>query len=141
MIKITQMPKPFKINEPEVNRALHNIALTVRTDIKNKTRDKGVDVYGNKFKEYAESTQKRKEKAGAPGFVNLTDHSNMINSVAVKPIPNGWAVYIADKFDSKKGYWHQTGSGKLPKREWFGVTRERCHEIYKKYGLKLKVFK
>jgi len=135
------MPKQIEIDEKAIRRATHDIALTVAKLVRDRTRKQGKDVNGNTFAAYSTETQTRKAKQGKPGFVNLTDHSNMINSVAVQPILNGYEVYIADPTDNKKGFYHNTGTRNLPKREWFGISKPDAEKIYAKYGRVLRFFK
>lgn len=135
------LPAQMEIDEKAIRKTTQNIALDVAKLIRDRTRQNGKDVNGSDFAEYSDATQKRKAKQGKPSFVNLTDHSNMINGVHVSAVLGGYEIYIADTFNNKKAYWHQTGAGNLPKREWFGISKPDTEKIYQKYGRTLKIFK
>ena len=140
MMTVT-MPKQLEIDERAIRKATADIAIDIAKLVRDRTRIQGKDVNGNAFHKYSEATQTRKEKEGKPGFVDLTDHSNMINSVKAQPILNGYEVYIAEPINNKKGFYHNMGTKNLPKREWFGISKPDAEKIYLKYGRTLKVFK
>jgi len=89
--------------------------------------EKGQGVNGNKMEELKPTTIKRKGSSKI-----LVDTGKMRNLVIKKANKKNQVVEI---FPGKKatrngvtnqeiGYYHQTGAGHLPEREWFGISKQ-----------------
>jgi phage gpG-like protein len=82
----------------------------------------GVGVDGSGFADYSEGYAKYREKKGRTASVNLTFHGRMLGSMATTNIPNGSKIYFADADRRNIAAYHNTGAGRLPQREFFGLS-------------------
>lgn len=143
MIKLSKVPR-IELDRALLDRTIWKIASDVKDNIQKRTKS-GKDVNGTEFHEYSEGYQKYKQKRGLTGNrVTLTNKGTMLNSLKLIKIAIAWVrLYIADTFAAEYGYYHQRGVGKMPKREWFGVSKQDADEIYKKhfFGLNIGKFK
>jgi len=100
---------------------------------------KGKDHNNRNFRRYAQATVIAKEKIGRPANVNMTDRGTMIRGIESKYTNRYGDIFLGAEKDI--GYKHQMGIG-VPKREWFGYTKESEkkardeHEKYIKKALK-----
>ena len=137
------------IQKPDMGKkvtALTNPPTSIFRDItKNmlsRMRDrirKGKDHNNRNFRRYAQATVIAKEKIGRPANVNMTDRGTMIRGIESKYTNRYGDIFLGAEKDI--GYKHQMGIG-VPKREWFGYTKESEkkardeHEKYIKKALK-----
>jgi len=107
-------------------------ALLASTEIKKRTLS-GRDVGGRAFKRYAQSTLKRKQGRGGrffSGNVDLNDTGKMMAAMqARKTGPLAAKVFFVSKKQRDKAIAHNTGSGRLPKRNFFGLSSKEKKEI------------
>lgn len=105
-----------------------NMLSRMRDRIRN-----GKDHNNRSFQRYAPATVIAKEKIGRPANVNMTDRGTMIKSLNTKYTNKFADIFLGAEKDI--GYYHQEGMG-VPKREWFGYTKEsakKAREEYRKY--------
>ena len=82
---------------------------------------KGKNFKGGKFVAYSPEYSALKGKT----TVDLQDSNRMLQSMKSRTVNNYKAqVYFNDMGMGKRAYWHQTGSGKLPERPFFGFNKK-----------------
>ena len=109
-----------------------DIMLNMRSRMWDRIK-KSKDHNGRQFHRYAQSTVIAKEEIGRPANVNMADRGTMLKSVSVKYTNKNGDMFLGAEKDI--GYKHQMGIG-VPKREWFGYTKEsaaKAREEYHKY--------
>ena len=66
--------------------------------------------------------------------VDLQDTNRMIQSMKSRVVNRSKAqVYFNDMGMGKRAYWHQTGSGNLPERPFFGFNKKVENVIKKSF--------
>lgn len=101
---------------------------------------KGLDQAGEQLRRIIEEKTKRGEKYTSGRFVayspeysalkgktvvDLKDTNRMLQSMKSRTVSNYKAqVYFNDMGMGKRAYWHQTGSGNLPERPFFGFNKK-----------------
>ena len=101
---------------------------------------KGLDEAGEQLRRIIEDKTTRGEKYTSGRFVgyspeysalkgkttvDLQDSNRMLQSMKSRTVNNYKAqVYFNDMGMGKRAYWHQTGSGKLPERPFFGFNKK-----------------
>ena len=91
------------------------------------------DIRGNPYKDLSESTGSQRiakqgyyKQSGGGGILNYT--GNMKKTTVTKAKPGPEAVAKIEMTGKRKGVhygaYHNQGGGKLPKREWFGITKD-----------------
>tara|TARA_R100000231_G_scaffold138406_2_gene116685 strand:+ start:151 stop:612 length:462 start_codon:yes stop_codon:yes gene_type:complete len=101
---------------------------------------KGLDQAGEQLRRIIEEKTKRGEKYTSGRFVayspeysalkgktvvDLKDSNRMLQSMKSRTVSNYKAqVYFNDMGMAKRAYWHQTGSGNLPERPFFGFNKK-----------------
>ena len=112
------------------NGVICKIATDMRSRLVSRTKD-GKDHKGSGFTGYAESTKKQKRELGRDtNLVDLTDTNTMLKGVAVGCHRNYAMIYAGAR--TKVGMKHQKGMG-LPKRAWFGYTKNSEKKARKDY--------
>jgi len=109
-----------------------DIMLNMRSRMWDRIK-KSKDHNGRQFHRYAQSTVIAKEGIGRPANVNMSDRGTMLKSVSVKYTNKNGDMFLGAEKDI--GYKHQMGIG-VPKREWFGYTKEsekKARDEYEKY--------
>jgi len=112
-VTVLQVPK-FKIDFNFSKKQMADVALEARTLMAKRTQS-GKDIKDRQFKPYSLLYK----KSGTP---NLTDRGRMIGGLVVNARKNYGKVAIPDAKENNKGEGHQRGIGRLPKREWFGLS-------------------
>jgi hypothetical protein len=56
----------------------------------------------------------------------------MLPSVITRPSADGYEVYFKDEEMANRGFWHNEGSGNLPKREWMGLIKREVDDFFAK---------
>jgi len=115
------------------------VLSTVRNNILNRTKS-GNAVDGSEFKPYSSMYQSiRLENHRQESPVSLTWTGNMLRSMKVFNISEGGEI----KFDSAQAndlaVKHNEGSGRIPKREFFGLSKDNIEYIDKKLGMSIKL--
>lgn len=116
------------IDPKSVNRVLGRTGVQTINHIRQRT-ERGLDINDRSFEPYAKSTLKQKAKVGSSTRVNLKGSSEMLRSMTSKRIKDGVQVFLSDR--QGVGSYHQYGSGRLPKRQWFGLNRVTENNIIK----------
>lgn len=95
---------------------------------------KGQDVnlkYFSSYAPYAPMTYFFRQKKGRPtNKVDLFFTGRMLGSLTIKATPR-WARLYFPPSEAKKAIGHQEGIGRLPKREFFGLTAPDVRMISK----------
>lgn len=92
--------------------------------------DRGLDVNRRTFIGYSPAYAKLKNK----GRVDLQDTNRMLQSITWKRLnKNHVKVYFRSQDEATKGYYHQTGSGNLPVRKFFGFDKSLENRVQKNF--------
>ena len=110
---------------------------------------KGLDQAGEQLRRIIEDKTTRGEKYTAGRFiayspeysalkgkttVDLQDTNRMLQSMKSRVVNKNKAqVYFNDMGMGKRAYWHQTGSGNLPERPFFGFNKKVENVIKKSF--------
>lgn len=110
---------------------------------------KGLDQAGEQLRRIIEDKTTRGEKYTAGRFiayspeysalkgkttVDLQDTNRMLQSMKSRVVNKNKAqVYFNDMGMGKRAYWHQTGSGNLPERPFFGFNKKVENVIKKQF--------
>ncbi len=100
---------------------------------------RGVSARGRKFAPYARSTAKQKGRS-APVTLRANSIRSMLDTLAATPAQlsaDGIArvtVRLTDGRKQRIGRFHQFGTRKMPRREWFGVTVRFAREHFQRTG-------
>jgi len=114
--------------------AVKQAAQIVRKEI---LKDTGAskDINGRKFKKYSAGYAAKKGNAK----VNLKDSGKMLSSLRVKRISNTkYELSFSSKKEGIKAAVHNRGIGKMPKRQFFGLSKKAKAKIGKSIKAKLK---
>jgi phage gpG-like protein len=126
--------KFFKKFPHIIKQGLAQASIQLKEIILHKT-NKGYDVSGKRFPEYSKMYAEEKGKT----IVNLQDTNTMLQSISNRVInKNKSQVYFKSQTEAKKAYWHQTGQGNLPVREFFGFNNKTERVIQKSFEKFLK---
>jgi len=124
------------------DKAIQKVTAAIATHIKERTL-KGRDKNGKSFKEYSNSTLEYKQKRGGKFFngnVNLNDSGKMMSSMQSKRISSKVGVVrFTRKEEAVKALKHIQGKGKLPKRNFFGLSKRETTRFIKVYKGLLKL--
>lgn len=131
----------------EINYAdLFRVAVWLLKDLRDRTASgkdyQGVDfhAYSDKYQTYKDNKMSNIEGA-TPGKVTLMDTGKMIRSLKITRQGSFAVAYFALGDRARIGYWHQTGAGKLPKREWMNVSMKQRKEILAKLNKMIEIKK
>lgn len=106
--------------------------------IKKRTAE-GRDVNGSEFASYSPLYGAYREKKGRTlNPVNLMFHGRMLGSMSVEGITNGARLFFRDRERSAIAYYHQTGQGDNPQREFFGLSDSEMRQLTEKLFTKLR---
>lgn len=108
--------------------ALDDIADDAIRHIVSRTRA-GYDVHGRRFAPYSVFTRKKRTRRRPSHTPDLFDFGHMLSALREdRPRANQRTITISGQSFSSgglsernKGRWHQTGTEKMPQREWFGI--------------------
>ena len=108
---------------------IYLVAAKLQDEIIQRTQA-GNDYNKRKFKGYSKRylDYKKGMMAEAGGFiqspskVTLTDTARMMTSIQQKRQGQYVVIYFANPQRARIGYYHQTGAGHLPKREWLTIS-------------------
>lgn len=112
--------------------AATDAALEAMRAIKQRTLS-GKDVQGRPFKRYAAATRKdRTERGRQTAHVDLMDKGNMLAAMTVRGRgPNKAEITFANAVEAAKALGHVRGVGRLPKREFFGLSDDERQLVLK----------
>ncbi len=110
---------------------LYNIAMKARYNIWSRTKN-GKDYLGYPFAPYSEKYKLVREKLHkTTEIVNLEFTNRMLSSIQIANRPNESYIYFADANRRKIAYYHNTGAGKLPLREFFNLSSQELDILAK----------
>ena len=113
------------------DKQLIKIASQVRNNIMRRTLS-GKDVDEKAFKPYHPLTVKMRQKAGRPtSKVNLSFYHHMLPMMKTSKVSYGAEISFPDEAERKKGTYHNFGIGKMPKREFFGLSKKNINYVEK----------
>tara|TARA_R100001163_G_scaffold53053_1_gene40425 strand:+ start:148 stop:594 length:447 start_codon:yes stop_codon:yes gene_type:complete len=121
-----EMNFDFSKIDLDLSKELNMAGQIIRKD-HSKRLESGRGVNGSSMKALKPSTIKRKGSSQI-----LVDTGSMKNLEIKEATKNKQEVIIKPHTKKKRkgvndqqiGYYHQTGQGHLPKREWFGISKE-----------------
>ena len=82
----------------------------------------GRDINGRSFKKLKSSTVRQKKKRGQTGKPLIA--TGMMKKLPPVTAKQGKAIISVAKQRDDIAVYHSTGSGDLPKRDWFGVSKK-----------------
>ena len=129
MVQRIDLKEYFGRNPTESEK--RNFAEAAIEKINNRTLS-GNDLDGNDFQDYSEAYARK--KGVSKEAVDLFDKGDMLDSVVRNPFEESKsevAISINGIKEVKKGYAHQVGDGKMPERQWFGITESEAKDIAK----------
>ena len=147
------MSTEFKVNQSEINnmvkrlqslgkevtdrKILQLIALTARNNIIQRTMA-GLDVNYKPMKEYNRNYALSEGKT----TVNMTKTGKMLNSMIFKVMGTDTAkIFFATARGRMLAKIHNTGKGKMPERNFFGISardKKQAQQAYLKEVLRVK---
>jgi len=128
--KIQKKFNRFLKRFPRVTRkGLEQAGAQLRNIIEEKTT-RGEKYTAGRFVGYSPEYSALKGKT----TVDLQDSNRMLQSMKSRVVNNYKAqVYFNDMGMGKRAYWHQTGSGNLPERPFFGFNKKVENVIKKQF--------
>jgi len=128
--KIQKKFNTFLKRFPRVTRkGLEQAGEQLRRIIEDKTT-RGEKYTSGRFVGYSPEYSALKGKT----IVDLQDSNRMLQSMKSRVVNNYKSqVYFNDMGMGKRAYWHQTGSGNLPERPFFGFNKKVENVIKKQF--------
>jgi len=128
--KIQKKFNRFLVRFPKITKmGLEQAGEQLRRIIEENTT-KGKKFSGGKFVAYSPEYSALKGKT----TVDLQDTNRMLQSMKSRVVNNYKSqVYFNDMGMGKRAYWHQTGSGNLPERPFFGFNKKVENVIKKQF--------
>lgn len=121
-----EMNFDFSKIDLDLSKELNMAGQIIRKD-HSKRLESGRGVNGARMQNLKPATIKRK------GFDQILVNEGKMKNLIVEKATKDKQEVIIKPGDKKKrngvtnqqiGYYHQTGQGRLPKREWFGISKE-----------------
>lgn len=125
---------------------IYRVAVWLLSDLRDRTAS-GSDFKGNPFHAYSESYAEYKRKimsnieGSTPEKVTLMNSGKMIRSIKLNRKGNFAVAYFSLADRARIGYYHQTGAGNLPKREWMNVSMKQRREVLARLNALIKINK
>lgn len=117
---------------PDPDRAAADAAVTAIDLIDRRTRKDGKDIHGRRFRGYARATKEsRRERGRQTSHVDLVDTGKMLGSMTYRTRGGKAEIYFGTAAENDKAAGHQFGLGRLPKREFFGLTKDEQKQVAK----------
>jgi phage gpG-like protein len=102
---------------------------------------KGKDYKGAAFTRYENDYKLWKQKRGGAffsGSPNLHDSGNMFSSLSAKSTDKNTTLFFSKAEEAKKAAAHHKGLGKMPKREFFDLSKKEQSSLIDLLREKLK---
>lgn len=118
------------------------LATTARSMIRTRTRTRGIDMFGIKFRPYRESYKRVREARGRQtSVVDLELEKDMLNKMherwASRSATSATAqIYFRDRVSEKKAIFHQTALNLDRRREFFGLMPSEVEFLTRRFGEK-----
>ena len=115
--------------------------------IRERTEQRGKDVKGRSFTPYSagykQALRKRqndpKNRDQSPKkFVDLNFTGRMFSALTFTTRPSRGVLFFRTAQQAKKAFIHNTGKGRMPKREFFGISKIEQKKINAIVGKKIK---
>jgi hypothetical protein len=92
----------------------------------------GKDADGNRFRPYAKQTIENRKKAGRKtSFVDLFFSGKMLGSLTFRSSASKGQIFFRRQEEGEKAFFHDTGSGRIPRRPFFAIGRKEEEKIKK----------
>lgn len=113
---------------------MQNICDAIKEKILLNT-DRGLDYQGARFAEYAESTERARDRKGLQTeFVDLRETGRMLNSITAKAIDaRHGIVTMGDSQSAEIAGYLNDGTTKMPMREFMNITDNGFNELVHQY--------
>ena len=130
-----------------IQKALGEASAYQVSAIRDRTEQKGKDVYGRPFRPYSMGyIQAKRKRFNDPSnrdttpktFVDLNLTGKMFSSLGFIVRPSRGVVFFRSAQQSKKAMIHNEGLGKMPKREFFGISTMEQKKINTIIGRSIK---
>ena len=135
---VSSLKKSLNKKRKDLSKLDNDIKLIAKNTVKNikANTKKGVDVHGRRFTAYTQSYKKQKGSSK----VDLWLSGDMQKSLRVKKLrKNSYEVSFRGSLSNVKATAHNNGTKKLPKREFFGVSKRSRKDNRKIIGKRAKV--
>ncbi len=92
----------------------------------------GKDADGNRFRPYAKQTIENRKKAGRKtSFVDLFFSGRMLGSLTFRSSAAKGQIFFRRQEEGEKAFFHDTGSGRIPRRPFFAIGKKEEEKIRK----------
>jgi hypothetical protein len=121
-----------------IQKALGEASAFQVSAIRNRTEQKGKDVYGQPFQPYSKGyIQAKRKRFDDPtnrdltpkNFVDLNMTGKMFSALTFTTRPSRGVVFFRSAEQTKKAMIHNQGLGRMPKREFFGISTQEQNKI------------
>ena len=133
-----QLKKKSEKIKSAIQRALAEASAFQVSAIRDRTEQKGKDVKGRPFKPYSKGyIQARRKRFNDPSnqdttpknFVDLNFTGKMFSALTFTTRPSRGIVFFRSAEQTKKALIHNEGKGRMPKREFFGISSQEQKKI------------
>jgi len=133
-----QLKKKSEKIKSAIQRALAEASAFQVSAIRDRTEQKGKDVYGRPFKPYSKGyILARRKRFNDPSnqdttpknFVDLNFTGKMFSALTFTTRPSRGIVFFRSAEQTKKALIHNEGKGRMPKREFFGISSQEQKKI------------
>jgi len=122
----------------KLDSMIKSVADETRKDIIRRAQ-RGINIKDGRFKGYSKQYEAQKRRRGGGSRVNLTLTGDMFNSMVVSKMSRfKYRLHFNDSFENDKASRHNRGDGKMPKREFFGISRKMRAKLKKRYSNAIK---
>jgi len=130
-----------------IQRALGEASAYQVSAIRDRTEQKGKDVHGRPFTPYSKNyIQAKRKRFNDPSnrdttpknFVDLNFTGKMFSSLGFTVRPSRGVVFFRSAEQTKKALIHNEGKGRMPKREFFGISTIEQNKINAIIGKSIK---
>jgi len=130
-----------------IQRALGEASAFQVSAIRDRTEQKGKDVRGRPFKPYSKSYMlARRKRLNDPSnqdttpknFVDLNFTGQMFSALTFTTRPSRGVVFFRSAEQTKKALIHNEGRGRMPQREFFGISTIEQKKINAIIGKSIK---
>lgn len=121
-----------------IQQALGEASAFQVSAIRNRTEQKGLDVHGRPFQPYSMAyIQAKRKRFDDPtnsdltpkNFVDLNMTGKMFSALTFTVRPSRGVLFFRSAEQTKKALIHNEGRGRMPKREFFGISTIEQNKI------------
>lgn len=128
--------KSFNKRSDEIQEAIKRELLLIGSSFRSTLIhrvQRGLDINNNPFVKYSEAYKEYKRAKGRPVEpVNLTFRFKMLRAIKVKNSGNSFELFFNSALENDKALAHNFGKGRLPKRQFWGISKKEQDEIIEK---------